>query len=140
MDRLCEGASPAAVFAVRGNATAIRALNPLGCQQVQVNSQRGGFVVLADGTIEERSGRYSNVDLRITKSVAVGGNMRIKGYVDFYNLFDIESLYYGSNGRLGLSTATSGGTFMQASSLYGPGFGPPVGRPFTMVFGGRFEF
>ena len=29
---------------------------------------------------------------------------------------------------------------MQASSLYGPGFGPPVGRPFTAVFGARFEF
>jgi hypothetical protein len=29
---------------------------------------------------------------------------------------------------------------MQASSLYGPGFGPPVGRPFTASFGGRFEF
>ena len=139
VDRLCEGVSPAAVFAVRGNANAIRALNPLGCQQVQVNSQRGGFVVLPDGTLEERSGRYFNVDLRITKNVEIG-RTRIKGYVDFYNLFDIESLYYGSNGRLGLSTATSGGTFMQASSLYGPGFGPPVGRPFTAVFGGRFEF
>ena len=36
--------------------------------------------------------------------------------------------------------ATAGGTFMQASSLYGPGFGPPVGRPFTAVFGARLEF
>ena len=61
-------------------------------------------------------------------------------YVDFYNLFNTENLYFGSNGRLGLSDATSAGTFMQASSLYGPGFGPPVGRPFTAVFGARFEF
>jgi hypothetical protein len=139
IDRLCEGVDPQAVFAVRGNANAIRALNPLGCQQVQVNTQRGGFVVLPDGTVEERSGRYLNVDVRITKTVSIG-RMRIKGYMDFYNLFDVENLYFGSNGRLGLSTATSGGTFMQASSLYGPGFGPPVGRPFTAVFGGRFEF
>jgi hypothetical protein len=140
IDRLCASADPAAVFAVRGNAAAIRALNPLGCQQLGVNTQRGGFVVNADGSIEERSGRYFNVDLRITKTVALGERMRLKGYMDLYNLFDVENLYFGSNGRLGLSTATSGGTFMQASSLYGPGFGPPVGRPLTAVFGGRFEF
>lgn len=140
IDRICASADPAAVFAVRGNAAAIRALNPLGCQQVGVNSQRGGFVVNADGTVEERSGRYFNVDLRVTKTVRLGERMRLKGYVDFYNLFDVENLYFGSNGRLGLSEATSGGTFMQASSLYGPGFGPPVGRPLTTVFGGRFEF
>jgi hypothetical protein len=59
---------------------------------------------------------------------------------DPYTLRDTENLYFGSNGRLGLSTATSGSTFQQASSLYGPGFGPPVGRPFTAVFGARFEF
>lgn len=139
IDRLCDGVDPQAVFRVRGNATAIRALNPLGCRQMKVNSQRGGFVVLPDGSVEERSGRYLNVDLRVTKSVAVGG-ATVRGYVDFYNLFDIESLYFGSNGRLGLSAATSGGTFMQASSLYGPGFGPPVGRPFTAVVGARVEF
>jgi hypothetical protein len=140
VDRLCAGVDPMAVFAVRGNTAAIRALNPLGCQQAQVNSQRGGFVVRPDGTVEDRSGRYLNVDLRVTKSVPLGRRMRLKGYIDFYNLFDIENLYFGSNGRLGLSAATSAGTFMQASSLYGPGFGPPVGRPFTALFGGRFEF
>lgn len=140
IDRLCVGVDPAAVFAVRGNATAIRALNQLGCRQIGVNTQRGGFVVKADGSVEERSGRYLNVDLRITKTVRLGGNLRLKGYMDLYNLFNVENLYFGSNGRLGLSTATSGGTFMQASSLYGPGFGPPIGRPLTAVFGGRFEF
>lgn len=140
IDRLCSGVNSADVFAVRGNATAIRALNPLGCQQIGVNTQRGGFVVRPDGSIEERSGRYLNVDLRVTKTLSLGSRMKLKGYLDFYNLFDVESLYYGSNGRLGLSSATSGGTFMQASSLYGPGFGPPVGRPFTALFGGRFEF
>ena len=140
VDRLCEGVDPSAVFAVRGDTAAIRALNPLGCQQIGVNTQRGGFVVNADGSVEERSGRYLNVDLRITKTVPIGGNRRLKGYVDFYNVLNVENLYFGSNGRLGLSTATSAGTFMQASSLYGPGFGPPVGRPLTAVFGGRFEF
>jgi hypothetical protein len=29
---------------------------------------------------------------------------------------------------------------MQAGALYGPGFGPPVGRPFTAVFGARVDF
>ena len=140
IDRLCVGTDPMAVFAVRGNTAAIGALNPLGCRQIQVNSQRGGFVVNPDGSVEERSGRYFNVDLRVSKVVRFGDRLRLKGYMDFYNLFDIENLYFGSNGRLGLSTATSAGTFMQASSLYGPGFGPPVGRPFTAVVGGRFEF
>ena len=140
IDRLCEGADPAAVFAVRGNATAIRALNPLGCKQIGVNTQRDGFVVNADGTVEERSSRYLNVDLRVTKTFGIGTRTRLKGYVDFYNLFDTENLYFGSNARLGLSSATATGQFMQASSLYGPGFGPPVGRPLTVVFGARAEF
>ena len=69
-----------AVFAARGNATAIRALNPLGCQQVGVNSQRGGFVVNPDGTVEERSGRYFNVDVRVTKSFRFGGALKFKLY------------------------------------------------------------
>ena len=126
---------------MRGNATAIRALNPLGCQQVGVNSQRAGFVVN-----RRRHDRGAQQPLPQRRPAghqdrsASAAARRIKGYVDFYNLFDIENLYFGSNGRLGLSTATAGGTFMQASSLYGPGFGPPVGRPLTVVFGGRFEF
>ena len=68
----CARASiPAAVFAVRGNATAIRALNPLGCQQISVNTPaRRASWCNPDGTIEERSSRYLNVDLRITKSVS----------------------------------------------------------------------
>ena len=70
VDRLCEGVDPAAVFAVRGN---VRRSGPsirsaAGAQQV--NTQRGGFVVNPDGSIEERSGRYFNVDLRVTKTFA----------------------------------------------------------------------
>jgi hypothetical protein len=125
---------------VRGNTAAIRALNPLGCTQAKVNGRRGGFVVNADGSISEVSGRYFNADLRVTKTFAFGSRAKFRLYADLYNLFNTDNLYFGSNGRLGLSTATSGGTFQQASSLYGPGFGPPVGRPFTAVFGARFEF
>jgi hypothetical protein len=137
-DRLCSGVDPAAVFAVRGNSTAIRALNPLGCQQASVNSLRSGFVVDSAGNISSRSGRFFNVDLRITKGFKFGERFRLSGYVDLYNLFNIENLSLAN--RLGLSTATSAGTFLQPVSLYGPGFGPPVGRPFTAQFGFRFTF
>jgi len=140
VDRLCAGTDPAGVFVVRGNAAAIRALNPAGCTQAQVNQQRGGFVVNRDGSIDEYSGRYFNVDVRVTKTFNIGDRARFRIYADLYNLFDATNVYFGSNGRLGLSTATSASTFQQASSLYGPGFGPPVGRPFTAVFGARFEF
>jgi hypothetical protein len=140
VDRLCAGVDPAAVFAVRGNAAAIRALNPLGCAQAQVNQQRGGFIVNADGSIEEVSGRYLNLDLRVTKTFNVGSRAQFKVYADLYNLFNTENLYFGSNGRLGLAVATAQATFMQPSTLYGPGFGPPVGRPFTAVFGARVDF
>ena len=140
LDRLCAGVDPAAVFAVRGQTAALRALNPFGCAQAQVNQQRGGFVVNPDGSIDEYSGRYFNIDVRVTKSFNFGARARFKLYADLYNLLDTENLYFGSNGRLGLSTATSASTFQQASSLYGPGFGPPVGRPFTAVFGARLEF
>jgi hypothetical protein len=97
-------------------------------------------VVNSDGSVTERSSRYLNVDLRVAKSIPLRGRALIKGYLDFYNLFDTENLYFGSNGRLGLSAATATGQFMQASSLYGPGFGPPVGRPLTVVLGARAEF
>jgi len=140
IDRLCASVTPAAAFAVRGNATALRALNPPGCQQASVNTQRGGFIVKADGSVEDVSGRYLNLDLRVTKSFAFASRYRLRVYTDLYNLFNTRNLYFGSNGRLGLSNATAAGTFMQASSLYGPGFGPPVGRPFTASFGARFEF
>ena len=72
LDRLCEGTSLDAVFAARGT-TAVRALNPNGCRMVGVNSQRSGFVVNPDGSIEERSGNFFNTDLRVTKSFGVGG-------------------------------------------------------------------
>jgi len=58
--------------------------------------------------------------------------------LDFYNLFNVDNLSLAN--RFGLSPATSASAFMQPVSLYGPGFGPPVGRPFTLQIGGRFTF
>jgi hypothetical protein len=136
VDRLCAGVDPAAVFQVRGNANAIAAMNPNGCALAGVNSQRSGFVVNPDGSIDERSGRFFNTDLRITKNFPF--NQRVlRVYVDFYNLFNTENLSFTL--RPEESRATTAG-FMQPVSLYGPGFGPPVGRPFTASIGARFEF
>ena len=138
VDRLCEGVDPMAVFAVRGDVPAIRALNPNGCQLAPVNSQRKGFVVNADGSIEERSGNFFNTDLRITKAFNVGGGARVKVFADLFNLFNTENLSFTL--RPEQSAANVASTFLQPVSLYGPGFGPPVGRPFTAAFGARFEW
>ncbi len=138
-DRICQGVDPAAVFAARGNSTALQALNPPGCTQVQVNSAREGFITDASGNvIGKTSGRYFNVDLRATKTFTLGERLRLRGYLSLFNLFNTDNLSIGD--RLGRSVATSGSTFRQPVSLYGPGFGPPVGQPFTMQIGARFEF
>jgi hypothetical protein len=137
VDRLCSGVSVASVFAVRGDVTAIRALNPNGCALTPVNSQRSGFVVGTDGSVEERAGHFFNADLRVTKSFALG-RRAVKAYVDFFNVFNTENLSFAL--RPEQSAANVAGTFMQPVSLFGPGFGPPVGRPFTASFGARFEF
>ena len=136
-DRLCAGVDPAAVFAVRGNAAAISALNPNGCALAPVNSLRTGFVVNPDGSIDERSGRFFNTDLRVTKNFPINTRM-LRVYVDFYNLFNTENLSLTL--RPEESRAVSASGFMQPVSLYGPGFGPAVGRPFTASIGARFEF
>jgi outer membrane receptor protein involved in Fe transport len=138
IDRICEGVDPRAVFDARGNSAAIRALNPRGCSQTQVNSQRGGFIVDANGNVTETDGRFINLDLRVSRTFGLPGTANIKAYADFYNLLNRENLSIGN--RLGLSTATAGSTYMQPFSLYGPGFGPPVGKPFTAVFGVRLDF
>jgi hypothetical protein len=64
VDRICAGVDPLSLLQAKvagqplpGAATA------LGCTQTRVNSQRVGFVV-KNGQIEERSGRFFNVDLR----------------------------------------------------------------------------
>jgi hypothetical protein len=139
VDRVCEGVDLAAVFAARGNATALQALNHPGCTQIKVNSTREGFIVDDNGQIiGKRSGRFLNVDLRAAKVFSIGERIRLKPYAELYNLFNTENLNIG--GRLALSNATSAGGFRQPLSLYGPGFGPPVGRPFTAQVGFRLEF
>lgn len=139
IDRICANADIRAVFAARGDTAAIRSLNPRGCAQIKVNSQRNGFITDALGNIvEERSGRFLNIDLRVSKIFSFGEKFKIRGYADFYNLFNRENLSFAE--RRGLSPATSRPFFLQPISLFGPGFGPPVGRPFTMQLGARFDF
>lgn len=137
LDRLCNGVSPSAVFAVRGNLAAVQALNPFNCAQTQVNSQRSGFVL--NGTsVEERSGNFFNMDLRLSKTFRFAERFGLAGYLDFYNLFDHENLSYQS--RIGLSAGANTSNFLLPQALFGPGFGPPVGRPFTAQIGFRFTF
>ena len=136
-DRLCAGTSVESVFAARGSETAIRGLNPNGCALADVNSQRSGFVVNPDGSIDERSGRFFNTDLRVTKNFPIRGRM-LRVYMDFFNVFNTDNLSFAL--RPEESRATSTTAFMQPVSLYGPGFGPPFGRPFTASIGARFEF
>ena len=138
-DRLCAGVDPGAVFAVRGNSAAIRALNPPGCVQAKVNDLRHGRIVEPSGTIRlDQSGRFFNVDVRVSKMFRFGERYGLSTYIDLYNLTNEENLSYAS--RLALSSATAGGSFLQPVSLYGPGFGPPVGRPRTAQLGLRFTF
>jgi outer membrane receptor protein involved in Fe transport len=139
VDRICQGVDPAAVFAARGNASSLQALNPPGCRQVKVNSVREGFILDENGqVIGTRSGRYFNVDLRATRIFNIGERFRVKPYAEFYNLFNTDNLAFAD--RLGLSVATSASTFRQPVTLYGPGFGPPVARPLTLQVGFRIEF
>ena len=139
IDRLCRGVDPAAAFAVRGNLAALQLLNPLGCQQAPVNTIRSGFVLI--GTeVQERSHRFFNVDTRVSKIFKFGERYRLNLNADFFNLFNTENVAFGSNPRLGLSVANAANSFLQVRALYGPGFGPPIGRPFTAQFGARFTF
>jgi len=137
IDRICEGVSVSDVFAARGNSAALRALNPLGCKQIQVNNTRKGFVVDSSG-VHERSGRYFNIDLRASDTFRIGERLRVTGFANFFNLFDADNLSFAE--RRGRTRATSGGGFMQPISLYGPGFGPPVGLPVTLQLGFRVDF
>jgi hypothetical protein len=137
LDRLCDGVDPRAVFDVRANTAAIQALNPNGCRLAPANNLRSGLVVNTDGSIEERSGRFFNVDLRVSKSFALGTKANVRAYADFYNLFNTENLSFTLRPE---QTSAAAASFMQPVSLAGPGFGPPVGRPFTMSLGARVTF
>src|SRR5439155_25741968 len=85
IDRICEGVSASDVFAARGNSAALRALNPLGCRQVPGNNTRKGFVVDSSG-INERSGRYFNIDLRAADTFRIGERLRPTAFANFSNL------------------------------------------------------
>jgi Carboxypeptidase regulatory-like domain/TonB dependent receptor len=138
IDRICAGVDPVAVLQsiVNGRGVPAAAQAP-GCTQAKVNSIRGGFVVV-NGQLQQRSGRYFDVDMRVTRIFSLGEKVKIKPYANFFNLFNVENLSFAD--RLGTSTVTSSSTFLQPASLYGPGFGPPVGVPFTFQFGARVDF
>ena len=137
VDRICSGVNPLSLLQAQVAGQPLpAAATAFGCTQLPVNSQLGGFVV-KNGQIEEGSGRVFNVDLRAQKTFNVSENFKVRGYVNFFNLLNRENLSFAD--RLGLSTLSSS-LFLQPVSLYGPGFGPPVGLPFTVQVGGRIEF
>jgi hypothetical protein len=139
IDRLCEGSDPLSIArTVAGGGAVPASATALGCRQLEVNSLRSGLVLNSDGSIEERSGRFFNVDLRVSRNFAFGENVRLKPYANFFNLFNVENLSFAD--RLGLSFPATSGNFLQPVSLYGPGFGPPVGLPFTLQLGVRVDF
>ena len=147
IDRLCAGVDPLAMlnFALANNTAAITAANPLGCVQAPVNSLRSGYDVQGGVVVGEITNRFFNVDLRASKTFTFGERYRIQAFVDFFNIFNTENIAIGApsgaiQSRLGLTAPTSPSTFLQPGALWGPGFGPPVGRPFTASFGGRFTF
>ena len=137
VDRVCQATDLQALFAARGTLAASQALNPNGCVRAGVNSLRTGFVLNPDGSIEERSGRFLNVDLRVMKTFAVGGRTNVRVFADFYNLFNTENLSFTLRPEESRATSSD---FLLPVSLAGPGFGPPVGRPFTASFGARVTF
>ena len=151
VDRLCAGVDPVAVYtAVRNRpagvtpATVVLGMNPRNCVQADVNSQRTGIMVDPLGNIiGEGNGRFFNVDVRVSKLWKLGERIGLSTYVDAYNIFNTENLAFAQ--RLAISPATAASTsplpgFLAPFALFGPGFGPPVGKPFTLQFGGRFTF
>jgi hypothetical protein len=139
LDRICAGVDPATVFtSINSGAGIPAAAVAPGCTQARVNNLRSGFVVNSDGSVEERSGRYFNADLRVTRPIRIGERFTVKPYANFFNLFNTESLAFGN--RQGLSSPATSRNFLQPRTLYGPGFGPPVGIPFTLQIGARVDF
>ena len=137
VDRICAGVDPLSLLQAKlADQPVPAAATTPGCTQTSVNSQRVGFVV-KNGQIEERSGRFFNVDLRAQKTFSFGENTKVRAYANFFNLLNRENLSFAD--RLGLNSLSSS-LFLQPVSLYGPGFGPPVGLPFTVQVGGRIEF
>ena len=150
VDRLCAGVDPVALYtAIRTRpvgvtpAAVVLGLNPRGCVQADVNSQRTGIIVDPLGNIiGEGNGRFFNVDVRVSKLWKIGERIGLSTYVDAYNIFNTENLAFAQ--RLAISPATAAASnppgFLAPFALFGPGFGPPIGRAFTLQFGGRFTF
>jgi hypothetical protein len=136
VDRVCSGYDARTLVQGIANGAVPAAATAFGCTQSGVNGQRTGFIINGT-TLEERSGRFFNIDTRVTKTFPIGEKVKVKAYINFFNIFNRENLAFGD--RLGLSPLSST-TFAQPISLYGPGFGPPVGLPFTIQLGGRVEF
>jgi hypothetical protein len=142
VDRICAGVSPLLVLQALVNGTPLptgitgAGTIDRGCTQARVNSVRNGFLVNGT-TITPHSGRYFDLDLRVIRSFSLGEKFKVKGFLNFYNVFNTENLGFAS--RIGLSAVNSG-QFLQPVSLFGPGFGPPVGVPFTMQLGARVDF
>jgi hypothetical protein len=92
-----------------------RYIDPATGQQVSVNSARG------DSTF--------NVDMRTTKFVNVGGDMRLGLFLELFNIFDNVNFgnAYNGNGR--------SATFQQPT-----GFMPRLGIPRQAQVGFRFLF
>lgn len=150
IDRLCEGVDPVALLRAiqtRGSTpvnTVILSMNPLGCKMARVNSFRGGVITDINGNVTgEGNGRFFNVDLKASKIFKFGERYALQGYVDIYNVFNTENLAFSD--RVGFSAATAvpgipSTSYLTPFALFGPGFGPPVGRPLTAQFGARFTF
>ncbi len=156
-DRLCAGSDPLAILqAMRSRPATVApsafifTLQQRGCEFSKVNSQRKGYLIDANGNVTELNGRFFNMDVRVSKEFRFGERMKISTYADFYNIFNTENLAFA--GRPELSPATNAGlnagpgvaaqtgTYLRPVSLFGPGFGPPVGRPFSVQLGARFTF
>ena len=55
-------------------------------------------------------------------------------------MFNTESLSFNLRTPRTDESQAVATTFLQPLALWGPGFGPPVAKPFTASFGARIEF
>jgi hypothetical protein len=132
IDRVCAGTDIRAILSGGAAGATTR-----GCTQEQVNSHREGFIVRNGQIVDTISGRFFNVDLRLSKGFSIGERAKIKGYGNFFNIFNTKNLSIAD--RFGFSGINTG-RFAQPRTLFGPGFGQPVGIPFTLQLGARVDF
>src|SRR5258708_39211880 len=94
VDRIGEGVDPLSLLRAQVAGQTVPAATAPGCRQARVNGQRVGFVV-KNGQIEERSGRFFDVDLRAQKTFTLSERFRVRAYVNFFNLLNRENLSFG---------------------------------------------